>query len=465
LPNIWQIEPAILRESLNNMLSSGSEYGDLFTELTRTSTIQIEDRKVEKLLQGTDSGAGLRVLFGGKTAYAFTNSLARQSLMEMGDILKQAVKEGRAGLHIDLRTKSPQVDYKIKIDPESVPLEKKVKMFKEAERAARDFSPFVTQVTVTYRELAQKVLIASSDGFIARDERMQTVFLVNVVAQKKGVIQTGYEPVGGFLGFELFDDKPPVEVALKAARKAVMMLGAKKAPGGRMPVVISSEAGGTMIHEAVGHGLEADLSGQGLSVYQGKLGQKIASEIVTVLDDATLPGKRGSFRFDDEGTPAQKTVLVERGVLKNFMYDRLSAMKEGVPSTGNGRRQSYRHRPIPRMTNTFIAPGSTPPEDILKSTPKGLLVKKMGGGQVNTITGDFVFEVSEGYLIENGKEGEPVRGATLTGNGPQVLMQIDMVGTDLGFAIGTCGKDAQGVPVSDAQPTIRIPEIVVGGEV
>jgi len=459
-----KIEAALLGDTLNKMLSRGSEYGDIFIESTSTSTIHIEDRKVEKLLQGTDSGAGLRVLFGGKTAYAFTNSLSRDSFMEMAGILNEAVKEGRGGIQIDLTNRYPETDFAIKIEPGSVPLEKKVGLFKEAEKAARDYSPCIRQVTVTYRETLQKVRIASSDGYIAEDERLQTVFLVNVIAEKDGVIQTGYRPVGGFVGFELFDENPPVEVALEAARKAVMMLAARKAPGGRMPVVISSEAGGTMIHEAIGHGLEADLSGQGLSVYAGKRGQKIASDFVTVIDDATLPGRRGSFRFDDEGMPSRRTVLVEKGVLKNFMYDRLSAMRDGVTSTGNGRRQSYRHRPIPRMTNTLIAPGNTPPEEILKSTPKGLLVKKMGGGQVNTITGDFVFDVQEGHMIENGREGEPVRGGTLAGNGPQILMEIDMVGSDLGFAIGTCGKDAQGVPVSDAQPTIRIPEIVVGGE-
>ena len=220
-----------------------------------------------------------------------------------------------------------------------------------------------------------------------------------------------------------------------------------------------------MIHEAVGHGLEADLAQSGLSVYSGKLGQQIAAPIITVLDDATLPGRRGSFRFDDEGTPAQRTVLVEKGILRTYLYDQLTAMKDGRASTGNGRRESYRHRPIPRMTNTMIAPGASRPESILRETHRGLYVRKMGGGQVNTVNGDFVFEVSEGYLIENGSIGEPVRGATLIGNGPNVLLSIDRVGSDLGFSIGTCGKDGQGSPVSDAQPTIRIPDITGGGEV
>jgi TldD protein len=244
-----------------------------------------------------------------------------------------------------------------------------------------------------------------------------------------------------------------------------MMLSARKAPAGRMPVVLSSEAGGTMIHEAVGHGLEADLAQSGLSVYSNRMGDRIASPFITVLDDATIAGKRGSFRFDDEGIDSEKTVLVDKGILKTFMYDRLTAMKDGARSTGNGRRESYKHRPIPRMTNTMIAPGGTDPGDILKATSKGLFVKKMGGGQVNTVNGDFVFEVSEGYLIENGAIGDPVRGATLTGNGPQVLLSIDRVGSDLGYSIGTCGKDGQGSPVSDAQPTLRIPEITVGGVV
>jgi TldD protein len=230
-----------------------------------------------------------------------------------------------------------------------------------------------------------------------------------------------------------------------------------------MPVVLSSEAGGTMVHEAIGHGLEADLVQAGVSVYRGRLGEKVASELVTVVDDATLPYARGSFAFDSEGSPAQRTVLVENGVLKGYMYDRLSAMKDGCASTGNGRRESYRHRPIVRMTNTLIASGLSAPEEILASVKSGLFVKRMGGGQVNTVSGDFVFQVSEGYLIENGSIGEPVRDATLTGNGPEVLKKIAMVGNDLGFAIGTCGKDGQGVPVADAQPTLLIAGITVGG--
>lgn len=242
-----------------------------------------------------------------------------------------------------------------------------------------------------------------------------------------------------------------------------MMLEARPAPAGKMAVVMAGEAGGTMIHEACGHGLEADLVQKQLSVYAGKKGQKVASDLITVIDDPTIPGKYGSYRFDDEGMPGQKSVLIENGILKDYMYDYLTARKEGRHSTGNGRRESYHDRPIPRMTNTFIAPGKDDPASILKETREGLLVKRMGGGQVNTTNGDFVFDVAEGYLIQDGKIGPAVRGATLTGNGPEVLKIIDRVGSDLGFALGTCGKDGQGVPVGDAQPTIRISQLVVGG--
>ncbi len=241
------------------------------------------------------------------------------------------------------------------------------------------------------------------------------------------------------------------------------MLEAQKAPRGEMTVVLSSSAGGTMIHEAIGHGLEADIVQKKASKYCGKIGKEIASPLITVIDDPTLPNKRGSYRFDDEGNPSQKTVLVENGVLKSYLYDYLTAKRDRINPTGNGRRESYHYRPLPRMSNTYIAPGESDPEGIIKSTKKGLFVKKMGGGQVDSVNGDFVFEVEEGYLIEDGKITKPVRGATLIGNGPKVLREINMVGNDLGFEIGTCGKEGQGVPISDGQPTLRIPRMIVGG--
>ncbi len=454
---------AVLRRVLRN----GGEYADLFVEKASPLAILCEDDRLEKVIAGREYGAGLRVIAGMRTAYAYTNELTTASLLELADAVGRAVSgKGAGGRAVALSRTHPAGSLAVvRQPPRSVSPERKAAMVKRANRVARSFDARIRQVTVTYRENCQEVLIANSEGDLQEDARNYLTAMVQVVASDGAVIQTGYEPVGGLAGMELFETEPLELAAEKAARRAVMMLTARKAPAGRMPVVLSSEAGGTMIHEAIGHGLEADLALSGLSVYSGKIGQQIAAPAITVVDDATLAGRRGSFRVDDEGTAAQRTVLVDRGILKTYLYDRLTAMKDGTRSTGNGRRESYRHRPIPRMTNTMIVPGASRPGDILRSTPKGLFVRKMGGGQVNTVNGDFVFEVSEGYLIENGRIAEPVRGATLVGNGPAVLMSIDLVGSDLGFSIGTCGKDGQGSPVSDAQPTLRIPEITVGGEV
>jgi TldD protein len=455
---------AVLRRALRN----GGEYADLFLERSAPLAILCEDDRLEKVIAGHEHGGGLRVIAGMRTAYAYTNEITTASLLELADAVGHAVGGGGAAAARTIslsRTHSVSSLGLVRQSPRSVSSYRKAAMVMRANRVARSFDPRIRQATVTYRENCQEILIATSVGGLHEDSRNYLTAMVQVVASEGEIIQTGYESVGGLTGMELFETEPLERTAETAARRAVMMLSSRKAPAGRMPVVLSSEAGGTMIHEAIGHGLEADLAQSGLSVYSGKIGQQIAAPVITVVDDATLPGRRGSFSVDDEGTSAQRTILVDRGMLKTYLYDRLTAMKDGSWSTGNGRRESYRHRPIPRMTNTMIVPGKTKPAEILRSTPNGLFVRKMGGGQVNTVNGDFVFEVSEGYLIENGKIGEPVRGATLVGNGPAILMSIDLVGSDLGFSIGTCGKDGQGTPVSDAQPTLRIPEITVGGEV
>jgi TldD protein len=448
---------------INRALSSGGEYADIFTEHRRHTSLVLEDRKLEKIAYGTEAGTGIRLIAKGKTAYAFSNDMSRETLLQAASEVRRAAAGKALSPVMDLRTSRPAVDFQIKLFPDDISVKDKISLVRDADNIARSFDSRIKQVTVIYRDSLQRVQISTSEGFISADDRVYTTLAIQVVAAQEDIVQTAYESVGGLVGFELFEDMDIEQLSLKAAARAIMMLNARKAPGGRMPAVISSHAGGTMIHEAIGHGLEADLSQQGLSVFSNKSGSQVASNLITVVDDSTLPGKRGSFRFDDEGTPSQRTVLVENGVLKNYMYDKLSAMKDGTRSTGNGRRESYQHRPIPRMTNTFITEGTTPAKQILCSTEKGLFVEKMGGGQVNTVTGDFVFDIQEGYLIEKGLIGDPVRGATLTGNGLQILQIIDMVGDDLGFSIGTCGKDAQGVPVTDAMPTLRIPEIIVGG--
>jgi TldD protein len=452
---------------LRRALSRGGEYADIFIEKTSPLSVVLEDNRIERVVAGRESGVGLRLIFGHHTAYAYTNELTTAAALELADAVRSAASGPSIGSAITIHLERARpVSTVVKIPPERVPIEEKVGLVTRANRVAQSHDNRIRQVLVSYRENRQQVLIANSDGTLIEDDRTYITAMVHVVAAGAGGdVQTGYEAVGGLSGLELFEPEAFEVAAETAARRAVMMLSARKAPAGKMPVVLSSAAGGTMIHEAVGHGLEADLAQAGLSVYSDMLGKQIASPLITVLDDSTLAGRRGSFSCDDEGVPAQRTVLVEGGVLRTYLYDRLTAMKDGTRSTGNGRRESYRSRPIPRMTNTMIAPGGSRPGDILRSTDRGLFVTKMGGGQVNTVNGDFVFEVSEGYLIENGKVGEPVRGASLIGNGPAVLRSIDLVGSDLGFSIGTCGKDGQGAPVSDAQPTLRIPEITVGGEV
>jgi TldD protein len=444
-------------------LSGGGEFADIFYEEGSSTAVFCEDNNIEKVVATTERGVGLRVISDLRTAYAYTNDLSEAALMELAATLSRAVRGREFKDAIDMRSRDIGPGFPILIPPDSVPLADKVALVNRANLAARKLDSRIRQVTVTYRDGQLRAQCANSIGEFRETARTGVVFTTQVVASNGEVIQTGYEPLGGFRGHEIFEEKSPEEIAQAAARRATMMLSARKAPGGTMPVVLSSSAGGTMVHEAIGHGLEADLAQSGMSVYSGKVGTQVAAPLVTVLDDATIANARGSFSFDDEGTPAERTVLVENGILKGFMYDRLSAMKDGCVSTGNGRRESYQSKPIVRMTNTIIAPGSTDPEAIVRSADKGLFVKKMGGGQVNTVTGDFVFEVTEGYLIDKGSVVEPVRGATLTGSGPEVLKKIAMVGNDLGFGIGTCGKDGQGVPVADAQPTLLIEAITVGG--
>jgi len=467
------VENIPFRKILSEALREGGEFADLFFEQTQSTAIICEEDRIEKVISGLDIGVGLRLLLAGRTIYSFTNQISEEALFDLARRIGRVVREDGEGRAIDdthLRGSVPpssQISnplFPVEKHPRGVSIGEKVSVVKRANDVARGFDPHVRQVKVLYRDVSQILSIANSEGVLVEGERTGTVFSVQVVSAKGDVVQTGYEAAGGTMGFELFDLHPPEEVAEVATKRSLLMLSARKAPMGRMAVVLSSEAGGTMIHEAIGHGLEADLAQQGLSVYSGKIGEKVASSLITVVDDPTLPQKRGSYGFDDEGVASQRTLLVEEGILKGYLYDRLTALKDGVQSTGNGRRESYQQKPIPRMSNTMIVAGKMKPEEIIHSVEKGLFVKKMGGGQVNTVNGDFVFEVSEGYLIEKGKIGEPVRGAILTGNGPQVLKDIDRVGNDLGFGIGTCGKDGQGVPVADAQPTLRIPDLVVGGQ-
>lgn len=457
------LEKDLLRQVLEQALARGADFAEVYVEAREGNGIFCEDSRIEKIQSGRERGAGIRVVRNGHTAYAYSTDLSWPALARAAQVANHlAAQGGGPGV---VAVPSLQSDALACCKPEAVLLsiEDKVDKLLSADRAARAISSEVRQVSLSLADARKRFQVANSEGLLVEEERMRVRLSLNVVASREGVIQTGYESAGGVCGWELLDQVSPDAMAQKAALLAVKMLDARPAPAGKMAVVIASEAGGTMIHEACGHGLEADLVQKGLSVYRGKMGQQVASSIVSVVDDATLAQRYGSFAYDDEGYPGQRTLLIDRGVLRGYMYDRLTAQKDGVDCTGNGRRESYQDKPIPRMSNTFILPGSDDPEEIIRSTRYGLLVRRMGGGQVNTTNGDFVFDVQEGYLIENGEVVYPVRGATLTGNGPRVLLDIDRVGRDLGFSIGTCGKDGQGVPVADAQPTIRIKELIVGG--
>ncbi len=452
-----------LNKIFRQLIKKGASFADIFAEDVEIKSIILEDNKLEKVIGGNDIGVGLRAIKDLKTIYAYTNELKESAVFALSQEM-ETVLDGKSAFSPSAWSFPPCPNRSNVIrDPKEVSIEEETDLLNLANKAARSVDPCIKQVRVVYTTRVQKVFTANTTGEATSEERVSTLFLVHVVAREGDIIQTGYEPVAEARGFELLAKDKVEEIALKAARRAVNLLHARQAPSGPMSVVLSSSAGGTMIHEAVGHGLEADLAQEGLSVYSGKLNQVVASKEISIIDDATIDSVRGSFFYDDEGTPGQRTVLVKNGVLKRYMYDRLTAMKDGVQSTGNGRRESYRFSPIPRMTNTFIASGESDPHEIISSVDKGLLVLKMGGGQVDTVNGNFVFDVSEGYLLKNGQISDMVRGATLIGNGPRIIREINMVGTDLGFGVGTCGKDAQGVPVSDAQPTLRIPQIVVGG--
>ncbi|MDD5491607.1 MAG: TldD/PmbA family protein [bacterium] len=453
-----------LQKVVKKLLANGADFAEAYVEKSSLQGISCEENKIESIASGIDVGLGLRIIQGEETYYASTNSQDLEEILVLAGSLSQAAGKKEPVRGWRLAVGNSGIVHSILRQPGSVEMTEKISLVNKVNAAAWKKDAKIQQVQVDYGDRTKEIIIANSLGLFRREQRIYVILILNVVAQSGGIIQTGREVLGGLSGFEKFNEEAVRDLIDQATGRAIRMLDAKKAPSGKMPVVLDSQAGGTMIHEAIGHSLEADAVQKGISpVYKGKIGQKVASALISVVDDSTIPNMRGSFSMDDEGVPAQRTLLVEKGILKNYLYDQFTARKENKTSTGNGRRESYHYKPIPRMTNTMITPGEHDPASIIKSTPKGLYVKKMGGGQVNTATGDFVFEVVEAYEIVNGEQGKPVRGAILTGNGPEVLKSIDLVGKDLDFEIGTCGKEGQHVPVGDGQPTLRIPEIIVGG--
>jgi TldD protein len=457
------LDGALVREVLTAALSSGGRFAEVYAEERRATSVRLDDGKVEDLTTGLDRGAGIRVISGDTSAYAHSNRLDPGALLEAARAASSAVSGSRRETVLDFSTPDPPVVHLPEEPAAGLTQERKVGWVREADDAARAVSEEVRQVVAVYGDSTQRLLVANSEGLWVEEDRQRLRLFVSVVAARDDVLQTGFEGPAGLGGAEVLAAHPPSETGRRAAEMAVTMLDGVPAPAGEMAVVLGAAGGGVLFHEACGHGLEADTVGKEASVYRGRVGERLASSLVTGVDDSTVAGGWGSFSFDEEGTPAQRTVLFEEGVLAGYLYDRYWASKDGAEPTGNGRRQSYAHLPIPRMTNTSILPGQADPEDVIADTKGGVFAKVLGGGQVDPATGDFVFGVAEGYLIEDGRITTPVRGANLIGNGTTILQAVDAVGSDFDSRPGTCGKDGQGVPVTTSSPTLRIARMTVGG--
>jgi TldD protein len=459
------LEESVIQRVLGAALRTGGDFAEVFVEDKRSTSARLDDGRVEELSSGRDRGAGIRVVSGETTGYAHTADLSEVGLRAAAEAAAAAARGGGGGERVvDLtRTAAPRPN-DVKVFPETIEKGAKVALLQRANDAARSTSGSIKQVSARVADARRRILVANSDGLLSEDDQVRTLLSVQAVAAGDTGMQTGYETVGFTIGWELFDRVDVEEHARRVARQALTKLDARPAPSGVMPVVIGAGGGGVMFHEACGHGLEADLVGKGASVFRDRRGQQVAAPMVTLVDDGTMAEQWGAFAVDDEGTPAGRNVLIQDGVLTDYMWDHLRARKEGRPRSGNGRRQSYQHLPMVRMTNTYILAGKDDPDDIVASTEKGVYVKELGGGQVNTATGDFVFGMTEAYLIEDGKITEPIREGNLIGNGPEVLTKIDAVGDDFRMGNpGMCGKDGQGVPVGDGVPTLRVTELTVGG--
>ena len=451
-----------IRKVLAAALAGGGDFAELFAEDRTSSGLKLEDSRVEDVSSGVEAGAGIRLIAGDRVAYAYTNVVEERALLDAAEAVRSGAGNG-ATATIDLRRTTPQLVNPVAIDPATVDVAEKVDALRAADDSARSSGDAVRQVTTSYGDTRQHVLIANSDGLLVEDDRTRVRFFVQVVAAREGRIATGYEGPGHSGGFELLTEKPAAALGAKAAQKALTMVDARPSPAGEFPVVLAPGSGGVLIHEACGHGLEADTLVKEASVYAGRTGERFASEAVTIVDDGSDVGTWGSFGVDDEGTPSQRTVLFDRGVLVGHMSDLRSAKKIGHPPTGNGRRQSYAYLPIVRMTNTYLLPGADDAQEIVKSVERGVYAATFSGGEVNPATGNFVFGMSEAYMITDGEIDYPIRGANLIGNGPQVLGAIEAIGDDFGRLEGVCGKDGQHAPVTNGMSTVLLSGMTVGG--
>jgi len=452
----------LVMDVLDAVLHEGGDFAEIFVERKKSTSIAMTNGKVEEATSKLEFGVGIRGFREDEQIYASTNDVSRDALISLARDVGKALKEKKDVTAKELEKVTPENRHLIRYRPDEMGKDEKVRIMHLAHEGASSF-PTIVQVVVRYWDYVQNVLIANTEGTYVEDERVRTRLMVSAVASKDGVSERGYDGPGAGMGLEFFELVDPKEVGKKAGRMAHKMVSAEFAPAGTMPVIIANGFGGVIFHEACGHALEATSVAKGASVFAGKLGQKIASEVVSAVDDATIPNAWGSANVDDEGTPTQRTVLIENGILKGYLVDKFNSRKMGVPSTGSGRRESYRYPPTSRMSNTFILPGEYHPEEIIAATDYGLYAKTMGGGSVNPGTGEFNFAVIEGYLIEKGKITKPVRGAILIGKGWEVIQKIDMVGNDLARGQGMCGSISGSIPADVGQPTIRVSELIVGG--
>ena len=457
------ISREVCQRVLGKALSTGADYAELFAENTLNHAINMIASKVDSIHDTVIAGAAVRVYKGLRSVMATTVDTSEEGLLRCAGQAAEALGQGSAQLDIVLKERLFGDIHPVRVAPASVSNREKVAVLKDGYFAAKAYSDAITQVSGTLLDVDHQILIASSEGLYAQDRQIRTRLNISAVAEINGETQTGGCRPGRRMGLEMFDTIDPKAVGVEAARQAVTMAGAVYCPAGVMPVAIENGFGGVIFHEACGHSLEASAVAYNQSQFAGKLGQKIANEKVTAIDDGTIPNAWGSINIDDEGTPARKNVLIENGILKSYMIDKFNGRRMGMASTGNARRQSYSYTPTSRMTNTYIAPGSDRNEDIIASIEYGLYAKEMGGGSVNPVTGEFNFAVNEGYLIRNGKICEPVRGASLVGKGSDVIMNIDMVGTDLDMGQGMCGSSSGSIPTNVGQPLIRVSSITVGG--
>jgi TldD protein len=459
------IDLGLVAATIERALAHGGEFAEVYVEERDGLTLRLEDRRLEQTSGGREFGAAVRLLDGERTFYAYTDEVDEAGLAAAADAVAVALRAASSSASVvELgRVTSAPGAHPVAVPPETVAIDRKADLLRAADDEARSRGEEIVQVIASYADTRQRLLIANSVGDLVRDDRTRTRLSVQVVARRGEVIQTGHETLGASQGFELLGQPAVLGVAREAAGKALTMLDARPAPVGLMPVVLANGFGGTLFHEACGHGLEADAIAKEASIYAGRMGEQIAAPVVDAFDEGSLPNGWGSAAFDDEGVPTQKTQVIEGGRLTGYLYDRLRARQSNARPSGNGRRQSFRHVPIPRMTTTYIAPGDATADEIIAATPRGFYAKSLAGGQVEPASGNFVFGVAEGYLIEDGRVTAPLRGATLVGNGIDILLRIDLIANDFEVKSGICGKDGQGVPVGTGQATLRITEMTVGG--